>query len=280
MRRAVAAAIALLAFPANAAVPSPHFGCPVIEPRCPARYAGQRVARCETRNLIVNGQYFAKTTMTLKTAPGGFSDEPDRKAAQSIAFIQIVPARTAAKRAFNTEMRARSHALARGEFEDNDPKLIAGLDLKIDASLVAVSRELIDIEFGVSTYSAGMAHPNWNSAGSAWSLPLAREIVAADLFRSDRRWATELATLAQGRIVPKVDGVKASDLAPIGSIADPRQWRIEPTGLRLIFDPYTLGGYLSSAVAELPWSVLRPYLVQTMPFDPAKLRSIGPDASC
>ena len=280
MRRAVAAAIALLAFPANAAVPLPHFGCPVVEPRCPARYAGQRVARCETRNLIVNGQYFAKTTMTLNTAPGGFSDEPDRKAEQSIAFIQIVPARTAGTRAFNTAMRARSDALARGELENNDPKLIAGLDLKIDASLVAVSRELIDIEFGVSTYWAGMAHPNWNSAGSAWSLPLAREIVAADLFRFDRRWATELATLAQGRIVPKVDGVRASELAPIGNIADPRQWRIEPTGLRLIFDPYTLGGYLSSAVAELPWSVLRPYLVQTMPFDPAKLRSIGPDASC
>ena len=177
-------------------------------------------------------------------------------------------------------MRARSDALARGELEDNDPKLIAGLDLTIGASLFAVSRELVDIEFGVGTYWAGMAHPNWNSAGSAWSLPLAREIVAADLFRSDRRWATELATLAQGRITATVDGVKASELAPIGDIADPRQWRIGPTGLRLSFDPYRLGGYLSSAVAELPWKVLRPYLVQRMPFDPAALRSIGPDASC
>jgi hypothetical protein len=69
------------------------------------------------------------------------------------------------------------------------------------------------------------------------------------------------------RRIGGVIGLAAERFADLGL----ETFQITPAGMRAVFDPYELAGYLSSAKALLPWTLLRPYLRKAPAFDPARL---------
>ncbi len=153
-----------------------------------------------------------------------------------------------------------------GEEEEDDS------DSWLDYEIVFASPALISVEFTLSTYGHGAAHPNSASAAFNAVPAKAEPIKAADLFDGKSAWQDFLAKrcfddlkrrdlLGEPPAFPSnAEGIKAM-------AADAERWLIDAKGVRVEFNTYEVAPYAAGPQeVAIPWAELKPYLAAHPPF--------------
>jgi hypothetical protein len=137
-----------------------------------------------------------------------------------------------------------------------------GSDINISYTVVLAKDDLISIEFTVSSYSAGAAHPNSYTEVVNFDLKNGKLLKLADLFLPGSKYVQTLATYCiQGlKKQAKEQGADAmldDDWIQKGAapeLTNYDNWTITKKGLGITFDPYQVGPYAAG-----PQQVLVPY---------------------
>ncbi len=123
---------------------------------------------------------------------------------------------------------------------------------------------VVALQFGVSTYYVGAAHPNHASWTLVWDLDAAAPIELEDVFADGVDgigWISERAIAAlRHELADDADGAWIAD----GAGPDPanfESWAPTPEGISITFDPYQVTAYaMGPQWVEIPWSEIAPVL--------------------
>lgn len=162
---------------------------------------------------------------------------------------------------FKKEMTPSADEPAPDEANET-PAESLGSDLNISYTVVLAKDDLISIEFTVSSYSAGAAHPNSYTEVVNFDLKNGKPLKLADLFLPGSKYVQTLATycIQALRKQAKEQGADAmldDDWIQKGAAAELTNydnWTISKRGLEITFDPYQVGPYAAG-----PQHVLVPY---------------------
>ncbi len=153
-------------------------------------------------------------------------------------------------------------------FKTNDDRRVW-----VTMSLVSASPDLVSTVVGEDTYRFEAAHPQeWANSAATWSLRLGRPLGANDIFDETKPWGKALQPMVEAHLKaasPPLGSAKPYDVDRVN------RWQLRADGLAVVYRSYELGGYTSEAAALIPWSELKPYLRQDLPFDPKDIQSIG-----
>ena len=179
-----------------------------------------------------------------------------------VNYPQITGAGAAGIAGFNRE----AEALARkrvAEFKkdasgagpaSSDSDIGSELSMSYDVRLA--TPDLISVNFGISEYSAGAAHPNGFSVTSNYQIKAGRSLALADLFLPGKPYLQFISRYSIGKLKGRLTG---GDLEWINRGAGPKlenykNWNLTSTGLEITFDSYQVAAY-----AEGPQLVFIPY---------------------
>ncbi len=192
-------------------------------------------------------------------------------AAQQILTLTQIDAPTDADLRWNVEARNRFDGAFSSAVGPNDGQVPPDTsDADISLRVTAAAPGLIVSEVSAATYSDGMAHSEQSNETFTWLLGAGKDLKLADLFDPSKPWATALATVAQSHL-KSLTSPPETQFDTIKTIDGMGSWRLMPEGLRIDYDPYVLGGYLSAATTTLSWAELKPWLRKDLPFDPAQI---------
>jgi uncharacterized protein len=130
---------------------------------------------------------------------------------------------------------------------------------------------LISLQFEVSTYPLGAAHPQAGHSSLNWLVREGRPLAAADLFKPEAAWRSALAGLALERLhaegFAKDEPFAIEDPRKLlDTTSDPVNWVLTPDALAVQFGAYAVGPYSDGApLIAVPWSALKPHLVADPP---------------
>ena len=137
-----------------------------------------------------------------------------------------------------------------------------GNDLNITYVVVMAKDDLISLDFSVSSYSAGAAHPNSYSETVNYDLRNGKSLKLADLFNPGAKYVQALSSYSiqdlkkQGK-GQGADSMLDDDWIERGAGPDPENyhsWTISKKGLVITFDSYQVAAYAAG-----PQHVLVPY---------------------
>lgn len=142
-----------------------------------------------------------------------------------------------------------------------DPESV-GSDLNIGYSIALAKDDLISIEFTVSSYSAGAAHPNSFTEVVNFDLKNGKLLKLADLFQPGSKYLQTLATFCIQALTKQAkdegpDGMLDEAWIERGAAAELMNydnWTITRKGLGITFDPYQVAAYAAG-----PQHVVAPY---------------------
>ena len=146
---------------------------------------------------------------------------------------------------------------------DETPAESLGSDITIGYTVALAKDDLIAIEFVVSDYEAGAAHPNSYSEVVNYDLKNGKPIKLADLFQPGTKYLQTLSTYCiqdlkkQGKeqgsnaMLDDDDWIKRGAGPELTNYAN---WTITKKGLEITFDPYQVASYAAG-----PQNVLVPY---------------------
>jgi len=266
------------AVPLNAAGRSWHWhGKPAptnaaVVTQCLAEVFDKRNRALGQAVTALGGRVFF-TTMRYRVRPAHQDDDDNQAQPDAVteikALVQIDRPRSHAERNWN---RAMTNLIEKPEgagvveavtIDDDD------VDVSVAMSLVSASPNLIATRIDLSNYFKGHAHPQSAHWNQNWSLPLGRLLTKDDVFDGSKPWSAALAVEAEAHFVGY--GTEKPE-TPITEIGDSdTQWAFTNEGLRIGYDPYSLGSYLSGGNTVIPWAALAPFLRRPLPFDPARL---------
>lgn len=135
-----------------------------------------------------------------------------------------------------------------------------GSDINIGYSVALARDDLISIEFTISSYSAGAAHPNSYTEVVNFDLKNGKPLKLADLFLPGSKYLQTISSYAIQELKKLTHGADAMlDDEWIQRGAAPEltnydNWTIRKKGLGITFDPYQVGPYAAG-----PQQVLIPY---------------------
>ena len=137
-----------------------------------------------------------------------------------------------------------------------------GSDINIEYVVAIAKDDLISIEFTVSSYSAGAAHPNSFTEVVNFDLKNGKLLKLADLFQPGAKYLQTLATYCdsgahQASKDEGPDGMLDEAWIERGAAADLMNydnWTITQKGLGITFDPYQVAAYAAG-----PQHVVAPY---------------------
>jgi hypothetical protein len=152
----------------------------------------------------------------------------------------------------------------------DQPNPLFPQNVSITISLTSAAPDLLQASWEASSFGYDEAHGSTLTGSLLWSLAEARQITAEDIFRPGSRWAEALA-LPLTRILVWNEPV---DEPSPGYTALQRSQTpvIAPDGLWLRFKENENERWWQGQSACLRWSVLKPYLRGSLPFDLSKLR--------
>jgi hypothetical protein len=133
-------------------------------------------------------------------------------------------------------------------------------DINIGYEVVLAKDDLISIEFTVSSYSAGAAHPNSYTEVVNFDLKNGKQLKLAELFTPGAKYLQTLAAYCIQELKKQSKGEDApldDDWIQKGAAAELTNydnWTIRKKGLGITFDPYQVGPYAAG-----PQKVLVPY---------------------
>jgi len=142
--------------------------------------------------------------------------------------------------------------------EETRPEDSMGSDLTISYTVALAQDDLVSIDFEVSSYFQGAAHPNSYSETLNYDLKNGKALKLADLFKPGAKYLQPIATYCiadlkkqageKGLLPEEIDkGAAAKADNYLG-------WTITKKGLGIEFDPYQVGPYAAG-----PQFVLVPY---------------------
>ena len=134
-----------------------------------------------------------------------------------------------------------------------------GSDITIGYEVALARDDLIGIEFTVSSYSAGAAHPNSYTEVLNFDLKNGKSIKLADLFQPGAKYLRTLSAYCIQELKKKqsTDGIVDDDWVQKGAapeLTNYDNWTITKKGLGVTFDPYQVAAYAAG-----PQHVLVPY---------------------
>lgn len=137
-----------------------------------------------------------------------------------------------------------------------------GSDIIVGYAVALAKDDLIGIEFTVSSYSAGAAHPNSYTEVVNFDLKNGKSIKLADLFTPGSKYLQTLSTYCIQDLKKQAkdqgaDAMLDEDWIKRGAGAEMTNydnWTITKKGLRITFDPYQVAAYAAG-----PQSVVVPY---------------------
>jgi len=142
--------------------------------------------------------------------------------------------------------------------EEPRPEGSMGSDLNVSYNVALAQDDLISIEFEVSSYYQGAAHPNSYSEVINYDLKNGKLLKLSDLFKPDAKFLQAIATycIADLKKQGKDKGLLNEEIEK-GASASPKNyqnWTITRRGLGINFDSYQVGPYAAG-----PQFVLVPY---------------------
>ncbi len=137
-----------------------------------------------------------------------------------------------------------------------------GSDITIGYTVALAKDDLIGIEFTVSSYSAGAAHPNSYTEVVNFDLKNGKSLKLADLFQPGAKYLQTLSTYCIQALKKQAkeqgaDAMLDDDWIKRGAGAELTNydnWTITKKGLGITFDPYQVAAYAAG-----PQNVLVPY---------------------
>ncbi len=186
--------------------------------------------------------------------------------------VVIAPAGPEAN-AFNADLKKWSDSY----FAPPDPKKQAPDDYYLDTeqngtvTFNYAGPTFISLQTMNYMYGLGAAHGMTGASSSNWLWREKRQMKADDLFKAGSNWQPALAKLV-------LDALHKQDLGKDDPFEikgpdelrkttdDPVNWIIKPESFGVQFGQYEVGPYaIGMPVIELPWAVLKPYLVANPP---------------
>jgi len=147
------------------------------------------------------------------------------------------------------------------DLPDETPSESLGSDINTGYTVALAKDDLVSIEFTVSSYSAGAAHPNSYTEVVNFDLKNGKLLKLADLFQPGSKYLQTLATYCiqalkkqakeAGDTMPDEDWIKRGAAAELTNYDN---WTITRKGLGITFDPYQVASYAAG-----PQYVLAPY---------------------
>jgi uncharacterized protein YecT (DUF1311 family) len=187
---------------------------------------------------------------------------------------RVDPVRTESERVWN---RATMSWLADGLSTAYDPEAgertfeTSSTNADIRVSVDSASPDAIAASMEISAYSRGAAHPQYWGQSHLWSLRLNRQLSENDILRAPAKAKQALGALVASRLEDwrgdRIDEScrhKSVDFTLSSA-------RITHRGVRSVYHPYELGGYLCYGESSLTWGELQPYLRHELPLVPAQL---------
>lgn len=136
-----------------------------------------------------------------------------------------------------------------------------GSDLESSYVVEYASRDLVSIDFGISSFYGGAAHPQHNTLVFNYDLKSGKRLELSDLFKANSKYLQTISDYAVKAL--KKELAPDADLDWIQSGAGPKEenyknWNITPKGLKVTFDPYQVASYAQGEhVVVIPYSVLK-----------------------
>jgi hypothetical protein len=187
---------------------------------------------------------------------------------------------TDAQAAFNRAVHEAALALALGKDHPQtfDPAVDASGTIDLFSGLRAFNNRLIEIDFSLSSYGYGAAHPLTDATSFLWLPHRGRQLTATDVFLSESGWQQHLIPLTIERLKsqPDLDVWDGDELekAVSSGIANPASWSISRKGLTVTFGQYAVAPYgAGMPQVQFTWDELRPFLDPALQPDmlPARL---------
>jgi hypothetical protein len=251
-------------------------GCRPEASAPPFEASADRVVRKE---FVFAGRKFVQTTRhkdfpldprVQRATFGTNSSPPD----EAVSVVAIADPRTPGERLWNEFISRHADSLVREMYGTKDqPAPLFPQNVWITISLTSVGPDLLQASWEASSYGYDQAHGSTSTGSLLWSLTKDRQITAEDIFRPESHWAEALA-LPLTRILVWPEPV---DEPSQGYTALQRSQTpvIAPDGLWLRFKENENERWWQGQSACLRWSVLKPYLRKSLPFDLSKLRWTG-----
>jgi Protein of unknown function (DUF3298)/Deacetylase PdaC len=142
--------------------------------------------------------------------------------------------------------------------EETRPEDSMGSDLTISYTVALAQDDLVSIDFEVSSYFQGAAHPNSYTETFNYDLKNGKQLKLADLFKPGAKYLQAIANycIADLKKQATEKGLQAEEIDK-GAAAKADNylgWTITKRGLGIDFDPYQVGPYAAG-----PQFVLVPY---------------------
>lgn len=141
-----------------------------------------------------------------------------------------------------------------------------GSDITIGYTVVLAKDDLISVEFTVSSYSAGAAHPNSYTDVVNFDLKNGKSLKLADLFLPGSKYLQTISTNCVQALEKRAkeegpDGMLDESWIQRGAGPDLKNynsWTISKKGLEVTFDPYQVAAYAAgSQHVSAPYSALK-----------------------
>lgn len=146
-----------------------------------------------------------------------------------------------------------------------------GSDITIGYEVALAKDDLIAIEFTVSSYSAGAAHPNSYTEVVNFDLQNGKLLKLADLFQPAAKYLRTLSSFCIQELKKQqtAEGFVDEDWVKKGAapeLTNYNNWTISKKGLRITFDPYQVAAYAAGPQHVLvPYSALKEVLKPDSP---------------
>ena len=231
---------------------------------------GERTEVLGRSVIVLGGHTFLLTTTYHVHASSfaGFDGKTYRQDTHSIVqLLQIDLPRTKVDDDWNAANRTWVQQDLVGGYSEtgND-------DCDVYTTLLSASPDFVAEAIGVSTYTKGAPHPNYQEVARSWSLRLGRLLRGSDVFLNEHAWNAALVPVVRSQIRRRFDGgeIDRNDVKTVASI---ESWDILPAGIEFRFGEYELGGYTSATSTLLTWKAVNPYLLRSLPFRPEELQA-------
>jgi hypothetical protein len=138
----------------------------------------------------------------------------------------------------------------------NDPNFPGGQSFQqIDYDAVYFGRGIISINFKISWYMSGAAHPNSFSSVLNYDLLTGTSLVLSDLFVSGSDYLGDISAYCIQDLNDR--GLLMFPEGANPTVENYKSWNITQSGLRITFDPYQVGPYaMGTQVVNVPYAEL------------------------
>ena len=173
-------------------------------------------------------------------------------------------------------------------------KADAGVDSDTSVSIGVIGKELVTASV-VNMWDGHGAHPNHGTIEFNWLLQEQRELRPEDVFLAKSGWDRALETKCERAVSHQLIQESGAENAQFWLkdlpkklhqiVARSESWRLDSTGLSIIFQPYEVACYACTPPpVTIPWSALKLYLnpdfeipTQKLEGPESQLRDLGPE---